>query len=406
MDSILQYLPYRSSLVAAQMCSSRRLKEDSEAAADSAPTWYPRRFIRANRRPIEHHWKLICDDTIVTIVPRREISTKLDADMMVKEGRSSKPRRPYALTGHHRFLFLVAAKDVLQHCVEVTISDSDRYPISAEETEKWLQNVEFLEALCCRNTRLLTVAFLAKICPSLRVVDLQQAAIQNDGLIGLERAPSMRVLHLAWCTNLTCVKTLSGSSTLCVINLRWTCVTSDGIDGLQNIPTLEKLLLDNTPVDRVKFLANSKSLKHLSLKSTRVTANDVGDLAALATLEELLLDGCQELRSVGGLSTSKSLVTLSFRDAPVDTEGTLGLERIPTLKSLSLSQTDVADINHLAASTSLAVIEAQFCDSLRPNGVENFKSMTKVRVLVGGNVVADSLPIPTYLQADEDESRE
>jgi hypothetical protein len=171
--------------------------------------------------------------------------------------------------------------------------------------------------------------------------------------------------------------------------------------GLECIPTLEELDLSQTSVTDVRHLASAKALKQLNLSRTKVTTEGTMGLECIPTLEVLIfVDVCHGRAASGigegveaarpqryegddgghdGVGThthagsAGSFVDVGHGRAAsgigegveaaqpqhtkVTTEGTMGLERIPTLETLFLSATSVTDVRHLASAKALKQLD-------------------------------------------------
>jgi Leucine-rich repeat (LRR) protein len=85
----------------------------------------------------------------------------------------------------------------------------------------------------------------------------------------------------------------------------------------------------------VRHLASAKALKQLDLNDTKVTTEGTMGLECIPTLETLLLQSTS-VTDVRHLASAKALKQLDLNDTKVTTEGTKGLECIPTLETLDL----------------------------------------------------------------------
>jgi Leucine-rich repeat (LRR) protein len=87
-----------------------------------------------------------------------------------------------------------------------------------------------------------------------------------------------------------------------------------------------------------------------------VTTEGTKGLECIPTLETLDLSGTY-VTDVRHLASAKALKQLNLSDTKVTTEGTKGLECIPTLEELDLSGTSVTDVRHLASAKALKQLD-------------------------------------------------
>jgi Leucine-rich repeat (LRR) protein len=245
-------------------------------------------------------------------------------------------------------------------------------------------------------------------CRALRELTLMRLWLVNDaGIIGLERIPTLEVLNLTHCSHITSVTSLHHCTALRELILDGTCVTDAGIAGLECIVTLTKLSLANTKITSVSSLRHSPSLRELDISYTNVTAagttglDEIGTLQCLnaggrtqldastlrccrslrevdlsgwdspdvssnvtdavldaladvSTLETLSLSGCHEVHDVSALARSVSLRELHLDGSAVSDAGIAGLEQIPSLTSISLySCRSITNVTNLFRSKTL-----------------------------------------------------
>jgi Leucine-rich repeat (LRR) protein len=260
-----------------------------------------------------------------------------------------------------------------------------------------LEEIPSLEQLDLAHTRVNDVRSLAG-CRSLKELNLTSSPVTDVGIIGLERIATLEVLDLTACKQIISVASLRHCTALRELILDGTRVTDTGIAGLECIVTLTKLGLENTKITSVSSLRHSPSLRELNISNTKVTAagieglDEIGmlqclkargsvqldastvrrcrslrevdlsqhvsdavlaALADLSTLETLSLS-CLRLRDVSALARSVSLRELDFGSSAVSDAGIAGLERIPSLTSLTLDRCkSITNVTNLFRSKSL-----------------------------------------------------
>ncbi|KAG5482060.1 hypothetical protein LSCM1_05776 [Leishmania martiniquensis] len=166
--------------------------------------------------------------------------------------------------------------------------------------------------------------------------------------------------------------------------------TEAGFAGLASIPTLESVDLSFNTIRSFHSLCRSKSLRHLMLRRTRVDNSGIGSIAQLSgSLETLVITNLTDildesddaevsgtLNAAGGLLSTigdihvlrrLTSIDLSFTDVYdlrllqdlralrelvivetlVTVDGLRGIEKIPTLETLDISQTSITSLQFL-----------------------------------------------------------
>ncbi|RNF27475.1 uncharacterized protein Tco025E_00277 [Trypanosoma conorhini] len=211
------------------------------------------------------------------------------------------------------------------------------------------------------------------------------------GFRGLASIPTLEHVDLSYCA-IQSVKSLFHSKSIKELILRRTLVDNDGIEGIQNMRSLQKLVINNTTgtfyVDEgfllssvtgvlvlVTELSNALNLVVLDLSFT-----DVYDLRMLAALPHL-----QELYLV------ETLVTV---------DGIRGVERIPTLRILDLSQTSVASLQFLSAGCKkLKQLFLRSNRNVRGFCIGNLHALPSLELLDVSDTVVEDIRMlfhPTY----------
>ncbi|KAH9582351.1 hypothetical protein LSM04_009032 [Trypanosoma melophagium] len=202
-----------------------------------------------------------------------------------------------------------------------------------------------------------------------------------------------------------------------------------GFSGLANIPTLEYVDLSYTLIRSVRSLFTSKSIKTLILRRTRVDSEGIKGIQQLRSLRTLVITNIFEPPSVDGIYPSTpasgtlvsvtditSLINLvvldmSFTDVYdlrmlyalkhlrelylvetlVTVEGMRGVERLPSLQTLDISQTSVLSLQFLTAGCQvLERIIAKANRNVRGFRIGNLHTLPALKSLdVSDTVVED-----------------
>jgi hypothetical protein len=99
-----------------------------------------------------------------------------------------------------------------------------------------VSTLETLELLCCRQLH--DVSALARSV-SLRELDLEDSAVSDAGIAGLELIPYLTSLSLSYCYSITNVTNLFRSKSLSRLVLSDSSVSGAGLAGLEMAPALE-----------------------------------------------------------------------------------------------------------------------------------------------------------------------
>jgi hypothetical protein len=154
-------------------------------------------------------------------------------------------------------------------------------------------------------------------------------------------------------TSVTDVRHLASAKALKQLDLSDTKVTTEGTMGLECIPTLETLLLS-------VHVGHGRAASGIgegveAARPQRYEGDDGGhDGAGMHTHAGRRYDlSSTSVTDVRHLASAKALKQLDLSDTKVTTEGTMGLESIPTLEELDLSSTPITNVRHLASAKKL-----------------------------------------------------
>ncbi|ORC89875.1 uncharacterized protein TM35_000101430 [Trypanosoma theileri] len=120
-----------------------------------------------------------------------------------------------------------------------------------------------LEYLDLTNTAVSSVSFLAQSKSLKRLILARCNALVNKGILGLELISTLELLDLTYASQITEVRSLCTSPSLCELRLGWTGLTLEGMKGISQIPTLKVLNVMSTPAEeeeeeRTKIAVNEK----------------------------------------------------------------------------------------------------------------------------------------------------
>jgi Leucine-rich repeat (LRR) protein len=182
---------------------------------------------------------------------------------------------------------------------------------------------------------------------------LDETSVTDAGIAGLECIVTLTKLSLANCDSITSVSSLRHSPSVRVLDISNAAVTAAGIEGLDEIGTLQCLKARGRTQLDASTLRRCRSLREVDL-SQHVSDTVLAALANVSTLETLKLSDCLQLRDVSALARSVSLRQLDLTSSAVCDAGISGLERIPSLTSLSLSYCySITNVTNLFRSKSL-----------------------------------------------------
>lgn len=264
------------------------------------------------------------------------------------------------------------------------------------------------------STTKVTDLSVFRVSPSLKLIKAQWLALKNCFDIIQERRAQMDRLNV------------SESS------MAWKDQEA-GYEGLSEVRTLETIDLSFNTIRSVQSLCRSRSLKHLILRRTRIDNNGIAGLQKLAnTLETLvvtnLTDNMNEASDESTTTTSTNgllqnvpevarllhltQLDLSYTDVfdlrmlqnlpklkelvivetLVTVEGLRGIEKIPTLEVLDLSQTSVLSLQFLAGGCpTLKKILVKSNRNSRGFRVGHIESITSLETLdISDTVVEDT----------------
>lgn len=154
------------------------------------------------------------------------------------------------------------------------------------------------------------------------------------------------------------------------------------VHGLQTIPALQEVSITTVgPVD-VSCLSRCKSLKKLSLLYCLFTENGIKGVETMTALETLSLEGSRFSHKVSYLTRCRSLKALSLvRCRDLTDSGIIGLERIPNLQSLNLSQTYLTDVSTLSKCNALKKLHLSCCSALTDAGLQGLEQIDTLEEL-------------------------
>jgi Leucine-rich repeat (LRR) protein len=235
----------------------------------------------------------------------------------------------------------------LRRSTVLTFRESDNASLQG------LEEIPALRYLDLYGTSVDDVRSLAG-CRALRELKLTSSLVSDFGIIGLEQIPTLEVLNLAHCSQITTVTSLRHCTALRELILDRTSVTDAGIAGLECIGTLTKLSLANTKITSVSSLRHSPSLHELNISNTRVTAAGTEGLDEIGTLQCLVAGGYYNELDPATLRRCPSLREVDLSDSATTDAVLAALADLSTLETLSLSCClQLRDASALARSVSL-----------------------------------------------------
>lgn len=176
-----------------------------------------------------------------------------------------------------------------------------------------------------------------------------------------------------------------------------TLVTVDGLRGIEKIPTLETVDISQTSIISLQFLVGgATSLKKILVKSNRNARGfNLGRIDQLLALQHLDISDTV-VEDIGSLLQSKwRLQTLVWRwkerrdskgPAPaleccVTSPCLAGVNTMPCLTTLDLTNSSVQDLAFLERSTSLTTLYLRCCRLLRNSTIKSLGTLPALEVL-------------------------
>jgi len=237
------------------------------------------------------------------------------------------------------------------------------------------------------------------------VLLVRAEASQSLDLAPLGELASLGVLHFlgGQYEHLEVVPTLSLTH-LQLTELNWT-----SLDPLQGADTVEVMWIEHMPATDLSALATFTSLRSLMIEDTDTT--DLSPLGSLDALEELTLDDVpvEELARLGeidhlralslyqtpvsslaGLAVAPELDQLNIQPAP-ELHDLGGLEGLPSLVTLNISDSPLSDLSALSGSTSLEMLDISNAAVVDLSPLGSCENLGSVRL--SGNQIVDLTPL-------------
>ncbi|CAM42605.1 hypothetical protein, unknown function, partial [Leishmania braziliensis MHOM/BR/75/M2904] len=137
------------------------------------------------------------------------------------------------------------------------------------------------------------------------------------------------------------------------LDLEGSLVDQAGIAGLERLPTLRLLLLSNTDVTSLRLILKSASLQRLEVKFSRLNEKRAFfGVTNASALTDVTLTHC-DVSDVNDLGVCKDLRLLNMWSSKVTSEGIAGLCDAKSLQEVDLAKTSVADISPLLSCTKI-----------------------------------------------------
>ncbi|XP_062146984.1 receptor-like protein 15 isoform X2 [Alnus glutinosa] len=274
----------------------------------------------------------------------------------------------------------------------ITISTLEKLCIS--ETGLTVNGIPLLSSL--KNLSILDLGGLPvtdqalyslQVLTKLQYLDLWGSKVSNNGAAVLQKFSKLSSLNVAW-TNITELPNLPSLECLnmsnCTIN---TILEGDGVkapltklifSGATFINEAEALLycetsflsfldVSNSSLQRFCFLPFMKALKHLDLSSSTMRDDLVEHVACIgADLRYLNLSNTR-VSSAGFeilVGHVPNLEILSLSCTPVDDVAVLSISKLPSVKVVNISNTNVKGFIHLVGAEPDSVLSLQALESL------------------------------------------
>lgn len=252
-----------------------------------------------------------------------------------------------------------------------------------------LEKLRSLQVLHLEHILLNDLAFLGEsrslrelLLHSCRVPFLQD---KKTPLFGVERAPSLELLSLAYTLDIKDVTNFAACQTLRKVVLsRCNGISSATVAGLQGLPKLEVLSMEYTRISDVTAFAKCKSLTTLRLDGCkRILRSAILGIEMNKTLRELSLSGTNVVTVANLGAGSSQIACLDLSDCThLDVAGLQGIQGLRCLEVLNLSRTPLTDLHFLADCPALVSLYVEGCDTLDADAVDGLQSILSLRRLV------------------------
>ncbi|KMP31664.1 internalin [Bacillus cereus] len=182
------------------------------------------------------------------------------------------------------------------------------------------------------------------------------------------------------------------------------------VSGLEYMTNLENLTLEEVKLENIQFISNLRQLKSLSITYSEL--NDIGPLAKLEHIESLSLRN-NKISDLSPLSQMKrikmldlnsnyikdikplfkltSLKTLTVANNQISNANLAGIEQLKNVKSLSLSNNGLTNIEHITPMKKLVELD------LSKNELENIEPLSSLSTVqslnLEENYISDITPL-------------
>ena len=181
--------------------------------------------------------------------------------------------------------------------------------------------------------------------PRLRVLDLNNCGITDDGLIGLTSLHNLETLHLKGCQQISS-KTIAKAGRLYrlkELDISMTRATNASLEALGELKDLRYLNISSTACDNsgLKYLAKLHELRQIEFPRALVD-DDLANIENLTRLKHLRLGQITD----SGLATINKLILLeklNLSSSLISNEGLQHTRNFAALKELDLSNTVIDD---------------------------------------------------------------
>ncbi|MDA2738496.1 NEAT domain-containing protein, partial [Bacillus cereus group sp. Bc015] len=182
------------------------------------------------------------------------------------------------------------------------------------------------------------------------------------------------------------------------------------VSGLEYMKNLENLTLEEVKLENIKFISNLRQLKSLSItygeledigplaelehiESLSLRNNKISDLSPLSQMKKIkLLDlNSNYIKDIKPLFTAKSLRTLTVANNQISNADLAGIEQLKNVKSLSLSNNGLTNIEHITPMKKLVELD------LSKNELENIEPLSRMSTVqslnLEENYISDITPL-------------
>ncbi|EKF26086.1 hypothetical protein MOQ_010238 [Trypanosoma cruzi marinkellei] len=249
------------------------------------------------------------------------------------------------------------------------------------------------------SMRSLQTLVISNLADSFLAEDASEWSSASGVLVSITELPN--VLNLSFLdlsfTDVYDLRMLSALPLLRELRLVETLITVDGIRGIEKLPSLQTLDISQTSVTSLQFLSSGcQSLRKLFVRANRNTRGFcIGNLHTLRSLEMLDVSDTvvEDIKMLFRLTCHLKQLIWRWGERQdvrglieplpcwVNTPVLKGIEIMPCLELLDITNTAVNSVSFLAKSTSLKSLKLSRCKALDNDGIMGLQNIRTLEEL-------------------------